>query len=99
MAVFVGFALWLGASESNIAHFMSVGSFSSLAQLLSSSLLISRIKRKKAFVVWTGCLFVLLRFSVVLIPLVVAPSLRVPAIALLVGVGLGCWHLGAPVNT
>lgn len=99
MAVFVGFALWLGASESNIAHFMAIGSLSSLAQLLSSSLLVSRIKRKKAFVVWTGCLFVLLRFSVVLIPLFVAPSLRIPTIALLVGVGLGCWHLGGPINT
>ena len=97
MAVFTGFALSLGASDSSIAHFVAIASLTSLAQILSSSLLIRRIKRKKAFVILMGCLFSLMRFTVVLIPLFLAQPLRVPAIGLLVGMGLVCWHVGAPV--
>ena len=97
MAVFTGFALWVGATESNIAHFVSIASFASLAQLISSSLIISRIRHKKTFVILMGILFSLVRFLIVLIPLLSFSTLHVPLIGLLVGAGLVCWHFGAPV--
>ena len=99
MAVFTGFALWLGASESNIAHFVALASFTSLAQIVSSSILFSRIKRKKAFVILAGALFSAFRFLVVLIPLWIAPNYRVAAIGVFVCLGLTFWHLGSPLYT
>jgi MFS family permease len=95
-AIFTGFVLWLGASEASIAYFISIGSFSSLAQILSSTLLIHRIKRKKAFVICMGSLHTLFRFSVVIIPLILT-SYHVPVIATLIGIGMVCWHSAGPI--
>lgn len=95
-AIFTGFVLWMGASESSIAHFISIGSFSSLAQIISSTFLIHRIKRKKAFVISMGCLHTLFRFSVVLIPILLT-SHHVPIIGILIGLGMVCWHSAGPI--
>lgn len=96
MAVFIGFALWAGAADANIAQFVAVASLASLAQIVSTTFLTPRIRRKKAFVICMGSLFGVFRFTVVLVPLLFASSLRVPAIGLLVGVSLLFWNLGAP---
>jgi MFS family permease len=95
-AVFTGFALSVGASEVSIAYFISIGSFSSLAQILSSTFLIHHIKRKKAFVICMGSLHTLFRFSVVLVPLFLT-SHRIPVIGLLIGLGMVCWHSAGPI--
>lgn len=95
-AVFTGFVLYLGASKSSVAYFISIGSFASLAQILSSTLLIHRIKRKKTFVILMGCLHNLFRFSVVLVPFIVS-SHHVPIIATLIGLGMFCWHCASPI--
>ena len=95
-AIFTGFALSLGATEASIAYFISIGSFSSLAQILSSTLLIHRIKRKKAFVMLMGCLHTLFRFSVVLVPLIITTH-HVPVIGALIGLGMVCWHSAGPI--
>jgi MFS family permease len=95
-AVFTGFVLSLGASESSIAQFISIGSFASLAQILSSSLLAHRIKRKKTFVITMGCLHTLFRFSIVLVPLFTS-SHQISLIAILIGLGMVSWHLAGPI--
>jgi MFS family permease len=95
-AIFTGFVLSLGASESTIAHFISIGSFASLAQILSSALLAHRIKRKKAFVIAMGCLHTLFRFSIVLVPFITA-SHQVSLISILIGLGMVSWHLAGPI--
>ena len=95
-AIFTGFALGLGASESTIAHFISIGSFSSLAQILSSTFLVGRLQHKKAFVIAMGCLHTLFRFAVVLVPLVMMHH-QLWVIGVLIGVGMVCWHSAGPI--
>ncbi len=86
-AVFTGYALWLCATESEIAYFVSIAHLTSVAQLLSS-ILSRRIVRQKHFVFFIGFVEILLRSSFVLIPFLFLPTSRIPAMAVLLAMGL-----------
>lgn len=94
VATFTGCALWLGATESEIAYFVSIASFTSLAQILSSPIF-NRLRKPKRFVMIAGTLEMLLRFSIVLIPLFLTEG-RVLAVMVLLGSGLFFGFLNGP---
>ena len=94
VATFTGYALWLGATESDIAYFVSIASFTSLAQILSSPIF-NRLKCPKRFVMLAGTLEMCLRFSIVLIPLFLTEG-RVLAVIVLMGSGLFFGFLNGP---
>jgi MFS family permease len=95
-AVFTGYALWLGATESEIAYFFSIVSFASLAQL-ASTVTVGRARRRKPTILLLGTLEGLLRSSIVLIPLVFQESGRVLSMAILLGLSLICGHVLSPL--
>ena len=94
VATFTGYALWLGATESEIAYFVSIASFTSLAQVLSSPIF-NRLRKPKRFVMVAGSLEMLLRFSIVLVPLFLTEG-RVLAMIILLGSGLFFGFLNGP---
>ena len=94
VATFTGYALWLGATEAEIAYFVSIASFTSLAQVLSAPIF-HRLKHPKRFVMFAGSLEMFLRFSIILIPLFLVEN-RVLAVALLLGSGLFFGFLNGP---
>lgn len=93
-AVFTGYALWLGATEAHIAYFVSIASFTSLAQVISSAVG-TRFRSKKRFLFAAGMLEMLARFGVVLIPYTETEHPAVWMGALL-GIGLLFGHLVSP---
>lgn len=93
-AVFTGYALWLGATESHIAYFVSIASFASLGQVLSASIG-ARFQSKKRFLFIAGMFEMVLRFSVVLIPYL-DPAFPSVWMGVLLGVGLLFGHLVSP---
>jgi len=95
-AVLTGYALWLGASEAQIAYFVSIASIASLGQILSPYIA-ARIRRKRAFLLGMGVLEFLFRFLIVLIPLFVVSDLRVLAMGLLIGLSLTAGHIVSPI--
>ena len=52
-AVFTGYVIWLGATDAQVAYFVSIASFASLGQVISS-LIAPRVRRKKLFVFCIG---------------------------------------------
>jgi len=94
VATFTGYALWLGATESEIAYFVSIASFTSLAQVLSSPIF-NRLRKPKRFVMVAGSLEMLLRFPIVLVPLFLTEG-RVLAMIILLGSGLFFGFLNGP---
>ena len=94
VATFTGYALWLGATESEIAYFVSIASFTSLAQILSSPIY-NRLRRPKRFVMLFGTLEMLLRFSIILVPLFLTEG-RILAVIVLLGSGLFFGFLNGP---
>ncbi|MBT6148028.1 MAG: MFS transporter [Gemmatimonadetes bacterium] len=94
--VLTGYALWLGATEVEIAYFISVVFFTSLAQVASPYLL-GRSNRRKTFVFVAGCFEIVLYSSIVLIPLVLAGDDRILAMGGLVALAMMCGQLVAPI--
>jgi MFS family permease len=94
VATFTGYALWLGATEAEIAYFVSIASFCSLAQVLSSPIF-NRLHNPKRFVMLAGCLEMVLRASIVLIPFFLIEN-RIPALMVLLGTGLFFGFLVGP---
>ena len=94
VATFTGYALWLGATEAEIAYFVSIASFTSLAQVLSSPIF-NRLRKPKRFVMLAGSLEMLLRFSIILIPLFLTEG-RILAVIVLLGSGLFFGFLNGP---
>jgi MFS family permease len=94
-AVFTGYALWLGATESEVAYFVSIAYFTSLAQIVSS-VFVTRIKNKRAFIFTIGFVEILLRSSLVLIPLFL-DSGRIFTLGVLLAMGLTCGQLISPI--
>jgi|APSaa5957512622_1039677.scaffolds.fasta_scaffold12315_2 MFS family permease len=94
-AVFTGYALHLGADESFIALFTSIAYFLALGQLLSP-LLSTRIANKKRFILGAGFFEILFRGLVVAIPFVFAPALFLPALVVIISLGLLCGYSISP---
>ena len=94
-AVFTGYALWLGATESEVAYFVSIAYFTSLAQI-ASSVFVTRIRNKRAFVFTVGFIEIFLRSSLVLIPLFL-DSGRIVTLGILLAMGLTCGQLISPI--
>lgn len=86
-AIFTGYALWLGASESDIALLVSLASFTSLVQPFSV-ILSSRAEHKKRFVLAFGFFEIFFRFAVIGIPLLFPRSIWIPMMMILVAMGL-----------
>ncbi|MDA0746189.1 MAG: MFS transporter [bacterium] len=95
-AAFTGFALWMGASETEIASLVSVSFLTSLAQIISPALM-SRFQRKKVLIFCLGCFEMLCRSSIVLIPLFLDASGRILAMGILLALGLACGQINSPV--
>ncbi len=74
-AVFVGYALHLGADASYIALFTSMAYFLAVCQLVVP-LLGRRLQRRKRYIVSVGCVEILFRSSPALIPFLFAEHLR-----------------------
>jgi len=95
-AVFTGYALWLGATEAEIAYFVSIASVTSLAQIVSSPL-IGRIRNPKRFVFIAGLFEMLFRLSIVIVPPLLFGESRILVLGLLLGVGLAFGHINSPI--
>lgn len=95
-AVLTGYALWLGASEAEIAYFVSIASVASIAQTVSSGVA-ARVRRKRAFMLGLGVLEFGFRFGIVLIPLLFHHDYRVLAMGLLIGLSLTAGHIVSPI--
>ena len=95
-AVFTGYVLWLGATDAQVAYFVSIASFASLGQIVSS-LIAPRVKRKKLLVFCVGMLEMLLRFAVVLAPLVASGDQTIWFVSAVLGFALFCGHIVSPI--
>lgn len=95
-AVFTGYVIWLGATDAQVAYFVSIGSFASLGQVVAS-LVAPRIRRKKLFVFCVGLFEMGLRFMVVLAPLLASGDQVVWFISAALGFALFCGHVVSPV--
>ena len=94
-AAFTGFALHLGADESFIALFTSLAYVLALTQILAP-FLNAHIERKKHFIVGLGSVEILLRGSIVFIPLLFPTEHRLTAMVGLLGVSMFCGHGVSP---
>lgn len=94
-AAFTGFALHLGADESFIALFTSLAYVLALTQILAP-FLNAHIQRKKRFIVGLGFVEILLRGSVVFIPLLFAPEHRLIAMVFILGASMFFGHGVSP---
>jgi len=94
--VITGYALWLGATEAEIAYFISIVFFTSLAQLVPPFLM-ERTTRHKAVVFLVGCLEITFYSCIVLVPLLFADPGRILAMGALLGLGMMCGQLVAPI--
>ena len=94
-AAFTGFALHLGADESFIALFTSLAYVLALTQILAP-FLNAHIERKKHFIVGLGSVEILLRGSIVFIPLLFPTEHRLMAMVCLLGVSMFCGHGVSP---
>ncbi|MFH1568998.1 MAG: MFS transporter [Gemmatimonadota bacterium] len=94
-AVFTGFVLHVGGDESYIALFTSIAYLLAAAQLFSP-IIGRRIANQKRFVISSGFGEIAFRSCIALVPLVLAPALRLDAILVLVGLGLLCGHAISP---
>jgi len=95
-SVLTGYALWLGATEAEIAFFVSVVFLTSLAQIVSP-VVIGRTSRHKTVVFLTGCLEITLYSSIVLVPLLFHGPDRILAMGAFVGLAMMCGQLVSPV--
>ena len=95
-AIFTGYALWLGASASDIALLTSIASVTSSIQLFAF-LVFRRTEHKKRLVFLLGCGEMFFRFAVIGIPLLVPVPLRMPAMMVFVGVGLVSGYMLSPL--
>ncbi|MGQ9630460.1 MAG: MFS transporter [bacterium] len=96
VSIFTGYALFLGAKESQIGIISSVAAAASLVQVFSFYLT-NRIERKKAFIVISGVVEILFRFAIIFLPILLVPNLRVPALFFLVFGGNVLGHLISPL--
>ena len=94
--VITGYALWLGATEAEIAYFISIVFFASLAQLIPPFLM-ERTTGHKAAVFLVGCLEMAFYSSIVLVPLLFAEPGRILAMGVLLGLGMTCGQLVSPI--
>ena len=86
-AAFTGYALFLGADEAFIPLFTTVGYLLAGAQLLAP-ILGRRLRNRRRFIIGGGLIEIACRGSIIFIPLLVWPELRVHALLLLVSFSL-----------
>lgn len=95
-AVFTGFVLYLGATDAQVAYFVSIASLASIGQIISS-LIAPRIKHKKRFVFIVGMFEMCLRFAIVLAPLLLDGASTILFVGVMLGLALCCGHTVSPI--
>jgi MFS family permease len=95
-AVFTGYLLWLGATDAEVAYFVSIASFVSLWQVVAS-LIAPKIKRKKLFIFCVGFMEMSFRFLLILAPLFFPADHRILFVGILLGLALSCGNLLSPI--
>lgn len=95
-AVFTGYVLFLGATDAQVAYFVSIASFASIGQVISS-IIAPRIKHKKRFVFIVGMFEMSLRFAMVLAPLFLEGIAAILWVSGLLGLALCCGHTVSPI--
>lgn len=95
-AVFTGYVLYLGASDVQVAYFVSIASFASIGQVISS-LIAPRIKRKKLFIFILGMVEMSLRFAMILAPLFLEGTPAIIFVGIALGLALLCGHTVSPI--
>ncbi len=96
-AVFTGYALLLGGDESFIALCTAAAYLIGITQVIFP-LLGPKLGDKKRFVVAFGTFEILLRGSIVLVPLFLAPSLYLGSLLGLISLGLLCGYAISPFH-
>ena len=86
-AVFTGFALWLGIDETRIPLFTTMGYLLAVLQMLSP-ILGRYIRNIKRLVLAGGAVEILFRSSLILIPYLLSSKYHLPALVILVALGL-----------
>lgn len=86
-AVFTGFALWLGIDETRIPLFTTMGYLLAVLQMLSP-ILGRYIRNIKRLVLAGGVVEILFRSSLILIPYLLSSKYHLPALVILVALGL-----------
>lgn len=94
-AIFTGFALWLGATESKIAVLSAMFYLAGIVQPFSF-FLTNRLQNKKRFLVLAGSGEIVLVLSVVAIPLVFPEDARVTILMAMVLLGMASSNLLLP---
>ena len=95
-AVFTGYVLYLGATDAQVAYFVSIASFASIGQVISS-LIAPRIKHKKRFVFIIGMFEMTLRFALILAPLILEGTPAILFVGITLGLALMCGHTVSPI--
>ena len=95
-AVFTGYVLYLGATDAQVAYFVSIASFASIGQVISS-LIAPRIKRKKLFIFIVGMFEMCLRFAMILAPLFLEGTPAIFFVGITLGLALLCGHTVSPI--
>ncbi len=94
--VFTGFALFLGAKESQIGIIASFVALAGLAQILSL-FLTKNIEKKSLFIIRVGFAEIIITLSVIFIPLILPKSIWLTSLIILVTTGTVMGNLVAPL--
>jgi MFS family permease len=95
-AAFTGFALWMGATDAQIAYFVSIAFLTGLIQMVAPYVT-ERVSSRKRMLLVVGMLEILLRSSIVLVPLIFHESGRIFAVGAIMALGLLCGQFNSPV--
>ena len=96
-AAFTGYVLFLGADESFIPLLAGTASLLAILQLIAP-ILGKHIKNKKHFIVRFGLVEVLLRSATILIPVIFLPPAYLPALVVVIALGLVVQHSISPFH-
>ena len=94
-AVFTGFVLHLGGDGAYVALITSVAYLMAAVQLVSP-ILGRHLANQKRFVIGSGFAEIFFRSAIVLVPVLLAPALRLDAVLVLVSVSLLCGYAISP---
>jgi len=94
--VFTGFALFLGAKESQIGIIASFVALAGLAQLFSL-FLAKNVKKKSLFIIWIGFVEIIITLSVIFIPLVFPERVWLVSLIILVSIGTIMGNIVSPL--
>ncbi|MFT5367306.1 MAG: MFS family permease [Candidatus Latescibacterota bacterium] len=95
-AVFTGYVLYLGATDAQVAYFVSIASLASIGQVISS-VIAPHIKHKKRFVFVVGMCEMILRFAMILAPFFIEGTAAILFVGTMLGLALICGHTISPI--